>query len=591
MTLYHIQGPDGKVVVLNGPANATAEQLSAALGQQSDAPPTPPPSGNGSAFDTSGVMGGVYAAAHGLEDVATLGQGDKLAAGLSTAINGKDYSENLARIQATAASAQQDHPYVGYLGDAAGLVAGGGVVKAGLRAAKALPLVGRAAAAAEAAIAPKAGQGIRNLAKSAGTNAAIGGGVALANGDSLPQAGEDAAVSGVAGPVVGKVADVAMRKFSPVAHKAALLLAKHLNEDPADVQAAIDLHNQQTDSHTGSMAAVANLHSEGQLKGLAQRAPIVGEAASKAASRTPGPLAAQTAPVPAGQTPQTLKGLEDVRDANMTDAMDPIRTTPVPLAAADKAILQGPEVTRALKANTKVLGNAGLMAKIANNTLTLDDLEQVREAVRNTQDVYANPNYSSHDRQLSKRFGDVANKVEGIGTSVEPQYGVALQNFRDDSRYIQGFTHGASGKPVGAATGFTSASLDTPRGQQGYEHGLAQFAASKRLNNIAPGSISAEPEFGAHHAAQIVAGTASAPSLWGVLHFMQAIPGARIPEKAQQIIAKQLFSSDPAIVQQGIANLHRGQVRDNDIRRMGAAIGGVTGANIARLLNPPGQNQ
>lgn len=591
MTLYHIQGPDGKVVVLNGPANATAEQLSAALGQQSDAPPPPPPSGNGSAFDTSGVLGGIYAGAHNLEDVATFGQGDKLAAGLSTAINGKGYNENLARIQATNASAQQDHPYLGYLGDAAGLAAGGGVVKAGLRAAKALPIVGRAAAAAEAAIAPKTGQGIRNLVKSVGTNAAIGGGVALANGATLPQAGESAAVSGVAGPVVGKLADVAMRKVAPVAQKAALLLAKHLNEDPADVQAAIDLHNQQTDSHTGSMAAVANLHSEGQLKGLAQRAPLVGEAASKAASRTPGPLAAQTAPVPAGQTPQTLKGLEDVRDANMTDAMDPIRATPVPLSANDKAILQGPEVTRALKANTKVLGNAGLMAKIANNTLTLDDVEQVREAVRNTQDVYANPNYSSHDRQLSKRFGDVANKVEGIGTSVEPQYGAALQNFRDDSRYIQGFTHGASGKPVGAATGFTSASLDTPRGQQGYEHGLAQFAASKRLSNISPGSIKGETEFGAHHAAQLAAGAASAPGPWQVLHFMQAIPGARIPEKAQQIIAKQLFSSDPAIVRQGVANLRRGQVRDNDIRRMGAAIGGVTGANIARLLNPPGQNQ
>jgi hypothetical protein len=203
---------------------------------------------------------------------------------------------------------------------------------------------------------------------------------------------------------------------------------------------------------------------------------------------------------------------------------------------------------------------------------------------------------SNHARDpiMAKEFGDLANKVEGLGVRADKDYGHVLQNYRNASNYAEGFTHGLKGNSIldvpdgdtRLATAFKSA-----HGNAGYEHGNALYTAQQALNGVAPGSVkTTEGGMGAGHVAQATM-AASSGGISAIYHGMKALPviGDRVPEKVQKIIAKQLF--DPKTTQQGINNLRRAGVEAKDIRTIATFMTGTAAQNMASYLSqqPNGQ--
>jgi hypothetical protein len=194
----------------------------------------------------------------------------------------------------------------------------------------------------------------------------------------------------------------------------------------------------------------------------------------------------------------------------------------------------------------------------------------------------------------AKEFGDLANKVEGLGVRADKDYGHVLSNYRNASNYAEGFTHGLKGNSILDVPDDDTrlaAAFKTAHGNAGYEHGNALYTAQSALEGIAPGSVrTMDNGPNAGHVAQATM-AASSGGISAVYHGMKALPviGDRVPERVQKIIAKQLF--DPKTTQQGINNLRRAGVEAKDIRSLAAVMGGVAGQNIAAYLSQPANQQ
>ena len=610
MTKYRVSGPDGQVHVFEGPDGATPAQVMEAAQAQFKGPQAAPPAaaqpqqGNSSLASGIDIMGGAETALHSFSDMATFGQGDKLSAGLATVLEPalhavgirseepKGYSGNLADIRQRGRDLAGTHPVSAIAGDVGGLVAGGGLLKGAFKAAEAVPVVGDVARSLGRVLAPVKGQTVRNFGRATAGNALLSGGLSAAEGDPLDTVATSAAVGGLGGAAVGEVAGVGLRMFQGASKKAMLALSKALDVSPDDLGQMFTRFVRETGGKTPSMAELVSLKGEGTLQQMAGRNASIGEAASLAAQgRTPS-LAQQMSEAIANGKPQTPKALIDVRNKNMDVSMEPLRGQPVAVSQEDLSLLNDNRVRKAIKESPTLqqkLAQANQELRdnpqgVATN-MTVDDFDSLRQFMRAKVSNFANPMHTKHNPQAARELGNVMDSVSNIATREVPEYGVALERYRADSRYIAGFEHGYGGKPIAKATeGADSAMLDSAEGQTGYTHGNTLYAAKQRLKAIAPSTVQPQREFGAQEAGQLAAGAAVAPSPWAISHIMRSIPGMHMSEKVQQVVATQLFSRDPAVVMQGIKNLRRGKVLDSEIRALGNRIGGATALNIASAL-------
>lgn len=613
MTTYQVQGPDGKVHEFEGPPNASPEQVTAAaaaqFGDGGQSSPAPAPSAAEQAFaagrDSGAGEGALTAGIGQAAQQGTMGLQNYINAGaryvgqhVTGVKNPDDFSTDLAYSRGKSQGEIEAHPVAGTVGGVAGTVMGGGAAGAALKGSR-----------FARALAPVEGQKAANVAKSAATGFAIGGTNALAEGQPTPQALQTAAITAAAAPPVQKVLGYSITKLQPAAARAMQTLASTIGETPRVLQKAYDTFTKLT-GNVPSMAQLMELQSQGKLRDLAKANPTIAAAAIKAANFGNAPLHEQLQATQSATIPQSANGLTELRDTETDAAMSqPHPQTGVPLKDTlvndPHGILLSPHVELALRPNSQLntrLGQGGIMGsemmdRLTNNQATIGDVDAVRKALRDVQSSLMNPSVGAQhakDPIMAREFGDMANKVEGLGVRADKDYGHVLQNYRNASNYAEGFTHGLKGNSVlDVPDGDTrlAAAFKTAHGNAGYEHGNALYTAQQALNGVAPGSVrTQEGGMGAGHVAQATM-AASSGGISAVYHGMKALPviGDRVPEKVQKIIAKQLF--DPKTTQQGINNLRRAGVEDKDIRILGTVMGGVASQNIASYLSqqPNGQ--
>jgi hypothetical protein len=553
--------------------------------------------------------------------------------------NAESYAANLAFERGKSEGEIGQHPTAGTIGGVLGGLTGGGIVGKGLQAAKKIPGI----AGLVATVLPKEGQPVANVAKAAAMGAAIGAGTSATEGKNAPEIARDAAIDAVVGPIISKgitatinwadpyvtsviaklVPSFSANGLAGASKQAFKTLADTLDMTAQELQSAYDAHIKLTGA-LPSMAQLTTLKAQGKLHALAGANPEIGEAAMTAAQAGNAPLHVQlqqaaqdraalaampTAAVGdptlranlqgvnAGQTPQTSQSLLSARDTAMTQLMDApsaaglkLRDEPV---SNHTGIFNDPHVEYALTPETRSAGRLGktnpVLDAIQNNRpLTLGQVEEVRKALRDQQSLWSRPSPGT-DRAANPRiaaeFGDIANKIEGEATSQYPDYGKALRGFRQVSRYDTGFNHGFNGKALSdAPDNFTAKDLLSPMGQAGYAHGNALKRAQSALDAISPGSV---PEAQIPTAATAIKAVKAAklPTISTLAQLQNHLSGLSLQKNVQQVVAKQLFSNDPVVVRQGIANLARAKVSADNIRTLGAAIGGSADVLVAQYLN------
>jgi hypothetical protein len=591
--------------------------------------------------------GALYAAIHGVEDTATFGLGDKaaaaIAAGASHLIPGipnQSYDEALRGITGRSEASAAAHPVSALAGDAAGLVAGGGVINTALKGAKAIPVVGKGAAAIADALSPVKGQAVRNVLKSAAVGGAVGAGDATARGGNADQVLESGAVSAVASPVVSKVATVALKALSPAAQKAMSLLAEKIGEKPAVLQRAFD-NFRATTGRVPTMAELVGLKTQGELRQVAADNPTVGEAITKArdiASSERAQSLPRRIDQVAGPT-QDISQLVTARTQRMDAAMTPIRAQRVQVQDTEVPMLLDPRVRDATRQDPELRRRIADVITDVNDTgvsnrLTIDDIDNIRKSLRGRQTALANPNNQSHNPHIAAKYGELADDIAALGAAADHRYAAALQQYGTDSDYIHGFKHGNAGKELGdAEQPHIIQALGRLEGQRGYASGVASRLASgageseagavrtaaamgegtgttrqmhtalggtatqqlaeagateakgaNALDTIAPGAPRpGQEESGIQHAAHVAAAaTYHSPTAIGY-HLSRLFGGKlKLSEAVQRKVAQYL--ADPKMTQQGINLLRKAGATNADLRTLATAISGATGATIANTV-------
>lgn len=623
MAVYNVQGPDGTQHQIQGPDGASDEQIIAAAqqafgggtpAQAAPAPPTP----EQAAF-AAGRQRGTQenAASAGISQAAqqgTLGLQNYINAGtryvaqrLAGVPNADSFSSDLAYSRGMSEGEAEGSPTASTIGGTVGTFLGG----AGL--AKGTKLIPGGQAVTRF-LAPKAGQGLSNIAKLAGAGATVGGVQALSQGQPLPQAAETAAVSGVAAPVAGRVAQFGLNKLQGASQTAMQALAKTLDETPATLQAAYNAYQNIT-GQLPSIADLVGLKSQGKLRALAGANEEIGQAARTAADIGGAPLHEQLAALADRQAtkPQNTSDLTARRDQEMNDAMN----TPHPQTGVmlkdepindPQMLLKDPLVNFAIRPNEQFnarLGGASpLRLAIDNDQVTVGDLDTIRQRLRDVQNQLASPAPGSahmKDADLAKAFGDKATQIEQLGTNQVGDYGAALQNYRLHNRYIDTFNHAVNGNAVTdlpkdnalLTQSLKEAQMDpntvpankrpfVEAAQNGYAHGQALYQGQQALRAIAPPGIKEQEGPGAATLLHGIQGfKLSSPN-----HLMQAIKsitGNRLPVAVQSKIADMLLN--PQTAQQGINNLRRAGVTADNLSQIAAGVGLTASANAGRYTS------
>lgn len=596
-----------------------------------------------SGFGTGSAADKLYAVLHGAADTATFGMADRasaaLAAGLSHATSKPmSYDEAYAKIKENAAKSSGANPVSALLGDAGGMVAGGGAISAAAKGLRALPLVGDAAGAVGDALALKKGAPIANTLKAAGTGAAFGAADSAGHGGDADQVLSSAGVGAIAGPVLGKVASSTIKALSPAATKAMALLADKIGETPDVLQRAY-ANFQASTGRVPTMAEIVGLKSSGELRQVAGQNPVIGAAATDAAAAAdterattlPDHIEAIT-----GHPPQDINALTQARKTRMDSAMTPIRHTEVTLDTNDLSTLADPRVREATRGDPdlrrRIMDAQQELADSGQSTaLTVDDIDSIRKGLRGRQAAYSNPANNVHNPHTAQGFGDVADRITALGTGAEPGYQDALGQFEADSHYIKGFKHGMSGKGIGEASDPSLInSLEQAEGRQGFASGVqsrlsegaranpnatakeladnaatgdqaavalgrapaarlqlagtAEKTAAERLNTIAPGAPAPAALASGQQAAQAGAAALSHSPAGMMFHLTRAIPGLSktMSPAVQQKVAQYLL--DPSMTQQGINLLRRAGAKNTDLRRLTLAIAANAGANSGEAM-------
>lgn len=592
--------------------------------------------------------GGLYAALHGFEDAATFGFGDKAAAGLAAGashlipgIPNQSYDQALQGIQGRSTASADAHPLAALGGDLAGIVGGGGVLASGLKAAKAIPIAGRLAEGADALLTAKKGQGIRNVAKAAVTGGALGALDAAGHDANEDQTLEATALGAVGGPIVSKIGTTVVKALTPASQKAMALLAEKIGETPDVLQRAFTQFQAAT-GRVPTMAELVGLKTRGELRSVAADNPTVGEAMTHARDTAE---AARTDALPqridqiAGPT-QDVNTLVTARRTRMDAAMQPLHRTTVPVDPNDLDLLNDPRIRSAF-ANGSPLRTRlrGVIEDLAagnpNHDLTVQDFDQIRQAVRGRQAAYANPANSAHNPHTAREYGDLADQIGDVATQAEPGYRVALDQFASDSDYLHGFKHGMAGHDIGEAERpELIAALGRAEGARGYQSGitsrLAQQAgesnsgalrtandlsengatirrvrgslgaqtarqlqeaghheaySAQALDAIAPGTLrpATEENLLGHAGQAAAAATAHSPT-WIGYHLTKLFGGGKLKMSAAVQTKIAQYLSDPNMTQQGINLLRKAGASNADMARLATAIAGSTGVSAGEAV-------
>lgn len=600
----------------------------------------------------NGLMTGL----HSFEDTATFGLGDRAAAALATggqalghALGADDagitaapvgYDANLAAIRGQGEAGAEAHPVEAIAGDVGGLFAGGGALGAGLKGAKALPVVGKIAQGADALLAARAGQPVANVARAALSSGAVGALDSAGHGGNIDQNLAAAGISAIAGPILGKLGGAVARRLTPVADRALRLLSDKIGETPAVLQRAFDGFRRAT-GRVPTMAELIGMKSRGELATVAGENPTIGVALNNTANAVdqarPGALGSKIT-AEAGGPMQDINSLVTAQGSRMDAAMKPIRNAQVPLDHATEDLLSDPRVREATDADPELRSRlAKTLQDIRDNgsgTMSIDDLDSLRQSIRSRQAVYANVNNTSHNSVVARQFGRIADEVTALTRPHVPEYGAALDQFGTDQGYIDAFRHGMGGKSIGEAEDPSLIrTLGTAEGQQGHASGvmsrlanragdseaganataldltqpgtiravaeavgphrasrLAEAAAYERrskdaLSAVTPSSITPQAGLDATGAAHAVGAAASHSPTGAIYHVIRSVFGSklRMSQEVQTKVAQYL--TDPTMTAQGIALLKRAGAQTADILRLQTAIAAATGAKVGDAIS------
>jgi hypothetical protein len=626
------------------PVGGGFDPTSAAPAQQPQAAPQAPQQDTGPQGMVQAAGDMLFTALHGAADTATFGLADKASAGLAHLISPAtgqpmSYDEAYSKIQANNAARTGRNPVSAVVGDVAGMAAGaGGIVKAAGK----IPVAARAMEA----LAPVANQPVRNVAKAAlaagaGSGALTAADGAIRNGEINPDSViTNTAVGAVVGPIASKVGTAIARGVQNSSTKAMQVLADKIGEPIAVLQRAYDNFSAAT-GRVPTMAEIVGMRSQGELKQLAANNPVVQEAVNTAAdtSAAQRPRALAQAVENAGGPAQDINQLVQARTQRMTQAMDPIRNTPASITNSDTGLLNDPRVRQAIRPDPNLSQRvrdaiADADASGTTDMLTIDDIDSIRKSIRGRQSAFANPANSAHNPHMAEQFGNLADNIGALGTSSEPAYQDALDQFTRDSHYIAGFKHGNAGKTIGqadradliralnepegvaghqagivsrtgdaaaaspdsatrtaaqlAAGGGETANLRVAVGQPGFERVQAAADAENRgataLDTIRGSVNPVETGVKGAQVAQAV-GAAGAHSPTGMLfHLSRVIPSfsKTLSPAVQRQVARYL--ADPSMTQQGINLLRRAGATDTELRKLAVALSANAGLNTAATL-------
>lgn len=491
MSQYVVEAPDGTKHIIEGPDN------------------TPPPSAADAAH-AAGVARGqelnpVQSGILGAMDTGTLGASNYVTAGLRYAgqhipgvvpggvAHPDDFSTDLSYAHGANEGSSAANPYSTLAGDAAGVVLGATPLKGAISLATRAP--GIAGRAATSVLQMHPAQGARNILRAAGLGGLLGGTQAANDTGGDPSAVAYGTGGGaVGGAAMGVVARPVMKVLSPAGSKANALLAKIIGVDEPTLAAAHANFRAATatpanpDGTTMPMAALMSLKQQGALRDLAAANPVLASELMGTESAVNAARPARMADVIESHTgaPQDINTLRSAVDARMTAAMKPLRSAPVTVDANDLTHLLDPDAYGSLRANSPLKTKLGQVeTNVANggtdNTLTVSDIDNLRQAIRGRRAAAANPANAGHNPHTARELGDLMDNVSAIAGSQHPDYAAALDEYAGGQRYIDAFQHGLSGNTLGEADASSlRAALLTAEGVQGHSAGVAT-----RLQNAA----------------------------------------------------------------------------------------------------------
>lgn len=589
----------------------------------------------------------LFTALHSAADTGTFGLADKASAALAHTISPltgqpMSYDEAYQRIQANNAKQRANNPVSAAVGDVGGMVVGAGKL---VKAAKMIPGVG----AALETLAPVQGQAVRNVAKAAVTGGLGAGGYtaadeAVRNGEINPtDVVTNTAIGAAVGPAASKIGTAIAKGVQSTSTKAMMLLASKLEEKPDVLQRAYDNFSAAT-GRVPTMAELVGMKSTGELSQLANDNPIIkgaaNEAEATANAQRPRALA-QTVEDNSGGPAQDHATLIQARKTRMDQAMTPIRNTNVGVDHTDIGLLDDPRVRSAVRADPNLSGRIRTAIQEVSDhgqsdSLTVEDIDSIRKSIRGQQAAYANPTNPRHNPHIAQQFGNLADNIAALGTSAEPAYQDALEQFGRDSDYIAGFKHGNAGKTLGEAdkqqlidslataegraghqAGIASrvgdaaaagnsgaartaadlaeggtgdaATLRQAAGQQGFsriqEAANAEQQGARNLKAMSGNIAPDEGSSAAKHIGQATGAVAAHSPTTMVYHLSKAIPTfKKLSPAVQTQISRYLLN--PQMTQQGINLLRRAGAKDAEIRNLAVALSASAGLNTGNALQP-----
>jgi len=455
----------------------------------------------------------------------------------------------------------EDNPYSSAAGTVAGAIAGGRVAGNVARAAGVTPAATFGGRAAQyfggGAAGGMADQVLREREVNGNTLRAglVGGGAGVVGGAAaekiLPRVTSriEALTERLPASVRETAAAALGRQTRPTMTRAWRRLADKLRASPDDLASYVETYRQQT-GRVPSVAQVFDARDQGILQGWAARHNTLGAAFDEAAQTARG------ADMSAGQ-------LKKVRSDTFEASVNPIRETPVKVS---EEILTSPHVNDAL-AGPKM---KDIRIKVGNGEpLTVGDVDRIRLKLRGMQKA-----------EPGGPFGDFADQLREDTAAQVPKYGEALDQYRKNSKFLEGFESGKGGKALSEV----SDTVDTAEGQAGHVAGAATRQGQRTLSNMAPstpiaeegGNVFSETSRGAAH-------TATGGQALGLFHIARGVHSMMdgLPENYQRELAQGLLTRDPAAVNATLGKLRQAGADQESVRQLSIGLGGLLGAGAA----------
>jgi|GEM_PF-4552753 len=512
MPNYQVSAPDGTNYQVTAPDGATQDQVMQYV-QQQHAAKAPAPSGQSpeELANAAGIEAGknetgvVAGAAQAARQYLPFGLGDTVGAGarylgqrMMAVQNPDSYKTDVAYTRGQSQGEAEGSPTAATLGGTLG----------GVGQAVAMTPLLKAAMPFKAALALKAGSKIANAARLAATGAVAGGEYGAVTGlvhgqNDGADAGDTAAdvgagsaqgaAAGIPGAALGAAggatvargatalsdvmggmgAGTALKKavFSDAGTKSIALLAKSFGVSPADMQTVYSKFLNDA-GRMPSLGELTDLYNRGEIARMVGKNPNLGAAVTAAANDS-----ATALPGRMNQAVENSLGngedqadLVKFRDSTMDAAMAPIKQDKIPLTPEEVEFMRG-----------KVLPNAGV-SQLGRRELH-QSLDEGHMTVENADVLRRGLNKIASARP-GEGHADLANGIEQMARDSSPEYSDALDQFANDSNYIDGHAHGLTGATEGQTkdAGLIAA-LATPDGKAGYQSGITTRLANNAFDS------------------------------------------------------------------------------------------------------------